>query len=699
MAKQGTINVTSENIFPVIKKFMYSDHEIFLRELVSNAVDATQKLKTIARAGDFKGDVENLKVYISVDAEKGTMTVSDHGIGMTAEELDKYINQIAFSGATEFLEKYKKDGANIIGHFGLGFYSSFMVAKKVEIRSKSWKEGEPATLWTCEGDVNFTMDTCDKAERGTDITLYLDDEDKEEFTNKYKVENLLKKYCRYLPIPVVFGKKTDWKDGKEVETEEDNQINETQPLWVKAPADLKDEEYLKFYHDLYPMAPDPLFWIHLNVDFPFHLTGVLYFPKIENNEFRRDRIQLYCNQVYVTDQVEGVVPEFMMLLHGVIDSPDIPLNVSRSYLQSDSNVKKISGYITKKVADRLVEIFNADRQEFENKWDDLKIFIQYGMLLDEKFFDKVKTIALVKNCEGHYYTLEEYQKLVDGNQTDKDGELIYLYTNDKVAHYSYIEAAKAKGYDVLEAAGQLDMPLMNHLEEKSMRSDDKDAKKCHYRRIDSDTLTNLIKKADAKKVNFTEAQNREYNALFATQIPECVNNEGKKVEWTVDFQAMDETDQPVLVSQNEWMRRMKEMSRLQGGGGMNFYGQMPDQYNLVVNTEHPTVKRIIDNAAKELAVSLAQTAADISTKNDQIKPLEDEKYKAKAGEFPTDKDNLLNELRKDVDNLKAQEKQAVADYAKGDKTLRQLIDLALLQGGMLKGEALAEFIRRSQEML
>lgn len=698
MAKQGTINVTSENIFPVIKKFMYSDHEIFLRELVSNAVDATQKLKTIARAGDFKGDVENLKVNISVDPEAGTLTVSDNGIGMTAEEMDKYINQIAFSGATEFLEKYKKDGANIIGHFGLGFYSSFMVAKKVEIRSKSWKENEPATLWSCEGDVNFTMDECDKAERGTDIILYLDDESKEEFTNKYKVENLLKKYCRYLPVPVVFGKKTDWKDGKEVETEEDNQINETLPLWIKAPADLKDEDYLKFYHDLYPMSPDPLFWIHLNVDFPFHLTGVLYFPKIENNEFHRDRIQLYCNQVYVTDQVEGVVPEFMMLLHGVIDSPDIPLNVSRSYLQSDSNVKKISGYITKKVADRLVEIFNADRKQFEEKWDDLKIFIQYGMLLDEKFFDKVKAIALFKNCEGNYYTLEEYQKLVEGNQTDKDNELIYLYTNDKVAHYSYIEAAKAKGYDVLEAAGQLDMPLMNHLEEKSMNSSDKDAKKCHYRRIDSDTLTNLIKKADSKKVEFTEAQNREYNALFATQIPECLNAQGKAVEWTVDFQAMDATDQPVIVSQNEWMRRMKEMSRLQGGG-MNFYGQMPDQYNLVVNTEHPTVKRILENASKALTPKLAQTAADISTKNDQIKPLEEEKYKAKAGEFPTDKDNLLNELRKDVDNLKATEKDTVAEYGKDDKTLRQLIDLALLQGGMLKGEALAEFIRRSQEML
>ena len=699
MSTQGTINVTSENIFPVIKKFMYSDHEIFMRELVSNAVDATQKLKTLARAGEFQGSVDDLKVNVTLDSEAGTLTVSDQGIGMTAEEIDKYINQIAFSGATEFLDKYKKDGASIIGHFGLGFYSAFMVAKKVEIRSKSYKDA-PATLWTCEGDVNFTMDECDKAERGTDIILYLDDDAKEEFNNKYKVENLLKKYCKYLPIPVVFGKKTEWKDGKEQETAEDNQINETQPLWVKAPADLKDEEYLKFYHDLYPMAPDPLFWIHLNVDYPFHLTGVLYFPKIENNEFRRDRIQLFCNQVFVTDQVEGVVPEFMMLLHGVIDSPDIPLNVSRSYLQSDSNVKKISGYITKKVADRLVEIFNEDRHQFEEKWDDLKIFIEYGMLSDEKFFDKVKEIALMKNCEGNYYTIEEYQKLVEGNQTDKEGEIIYLYTNDKVAHYSYIEAAKQKGYDVLEAGGQLDMPLMNHLEEKSMQQgDDKEAKKCHYRRIDSDTLSNLIKKADAKKVEMTEAQRRENQALFQTQIPACVNQEGKAVEFTVDFQAMDEADAPVIVSQNEWMRRMKEMSRLQGGGGMNFYGQMPDQYNLVVNTEHPVVKRILDAASAALTPSLAQTIADISSKNDQIKPLESEKYAAKAGEFPVEKDHLLDELRKDVDALKESEKKAVADYAQGDKTLRQLIDLALLQGGMLKGEALAAFIRRSQEML
>ncbi len=691
----GTINVTSENIFPVIKKFLYSDHEIFLRELVSNAVDATQKLKTLARAGEFQGSTEDLKVSVKVDAEAGTLTVSDQGIGMTQEEIDKYINQIAFSGATEFLDKYKKDGASIIGHFGLGFYSAFMVSKKVEIVSKSYKDA-PATRWSCEGDPNFTMEECDKAERGTDIILYLDDENKADMTSKSKIEGLLKKYCKYLPIPVVFGKKTEWKDGKEQETAEDNQINETQPLWVKAPADLKDEDYLKFYHDLYPMAPDPLFWIHLNVDFPFHLTGVLYFPKIENNEFHRDRIQLFCNQVFVTDQVEGVVPEFMMLLHGVIDSPDIPLNVSRSYLQSDANVKKISGYITKKVADRLIEIFNEDRKQFEEKWDDLKIFIQYGMLSDEKFYDKASQIALWKNTDDHYYTLEEYRKLVEGNQTDKDGQLVYLYTNDKVAQYSYIEAAKNKGYDVLVADGQLDTPFMNQQEQKQSQAEG--SKGVHFNRIDADTLNNLIKKADQKKVEMTDAQRRENRTLFESQIPAAYSQDGKKVEWSVDFQAMDETDKPVMIAQNEWMRRMKEMSRVQGGG-MNFYGQMPEQFNLIVNTEHPVVKSVLDKAAVALTPTLAPVAADIMDKDGQIKPLEEEKYKAKAGEFPHDKDELLDALRKDVEGLKKQESDTVANYAKGDATLRQLIDLALLEGGMLKGEALAQFIKRSQEML
>ena len=691
----GKINVTSENIFPVIKKFLYSDHEIFLRELVSNAVDATQKLKTLARAGEFNGSVEDLKVNVKIDAEAGTLTVSDSGIGMTEEEIDKYINQIAFSGATEFLDKYKKDGASIIGHFGLGFYSAFMVSKKVEIVSKSYKDA-PATRWSCEGDPNFTMERCEKAERGTDIILYLDDENKADMTNKSKIEGLLKKYCKYLPVPVVFGKKTEWKDGKEQDTEEDNQINETTPLWVKAPADLKDEDYLKFYHDLYPMAPDPLFWIHLNVDFPFNLTGVLYFPKIENNEFHRDRIQLFCNQVFVTDQVEGVVPEFMMLLHGVIDSPDIPLNVSRSYLQSDANVKKISGYITRKVGDRLQEIFNSDRKQFEEKWDDLKIFIQYGMLSDEKFYDKVASIALVKNVDDHYYTLDEYKKLVEGNQTDKDGQLIYLYSNDKVAQYSYIEAAKAKGYDVLVADGQLDTPFMNQQEQK--QSNVEGSKGVHYNRIDADTLNNLIRKADAKKVELTDAQRREDNTLFSSQIPDAYAADGKKVEWSVDFQAMDETDKPVMIAQNEWMRRMKEMSKMQGGG-MNFYGQMPEQYNLIVNTEHPVVKSILSAANDKLGIVNAEIIKDIDDKQAQVKPLEDEKYKAKAGEFPHDKDELLDSLRKDVENLKKQETDNVTTYAKTDKTLRQLIDLALLEGGMLKGEALAAFIKRSQEML
>ena len=687
--KTGSINVTSENIFPVIKKFLYSDHEIFLRELVSNAVDATQKLKTLARAGEYSGDVSDLKVRVSVDPEAGTLTVSDNGIGMTADEIDKYINQIAFSGATEFLEKYKNDAASIIGHFGLGFYSAFMVSKKVEIRSKSYKD-EPATLWSCEGNPEFSMDTCDKAERGTDIVLYLDDDNKTNMTLKYTVENLLKKYCKYLPVPVVFGKKTEWKDGKEVDTDEDNQINETNPLWMRQPADLKDEDYLNFYHDLYPMAPDPLFWIHLNVDYPFHLTGILYFPKIENNEFHRDKIQLYCNQVFVTDHVDGVVPEFMMLLHGVIDSPDIPLNVSRSYLQSDQNVKKISGYVTKKVADRLNEIFNKDRKKFEEKWDDLKIFIQYGMLSDEKFYEKAIQFALVKNTEGLYYTADEYRKLVEGNQTDKDGQLIYLYSDDKVAQYSYIEAAKAKGYDVIEAGGQLDTPWMNQQEQKQ--------EKCHYNRIDSDTLSNLIKKADAKKVEFTETERRENNALFQSQIPATTGADGKSVEWTIDFQAMEENDKPVMVAQNEWMRRMKEMSRVQGGG-MSFYGQMPNQMNLVVNTEAPTVKRILEAAKTALADQLSAIAGDITDKEGQIKPLEEEKYKAKAGEFPQDKDQLLDSLRKDVEGLKKQESEAVARYAAGDDTLHQLIDLALLEAGLLKGEALAGFISRTQTLL
>lgn len=688
----GKINVTSENIFPVIKKFLYSDHEIFIRELVSNAVDATQKLKTLARAGEYQGATDDLKVRVSIDSAAGTLTVSDNGIGMTAEEIDRYINQIAFSGATDFLEKYKNDATSIIGHFGLGFYSAFMVSKKVVIRSKSYTDA-PATEWSCEGTPEFNMADCDKAERGTDIILYLDDDNKADLTDKNKVETLLKKYCKYLPIPVIFGKKTTWKDGKEVETEEDNQINETTPLWTKSPSELKDEDYLKFYHDLYPMAPDPLFWIHLNVDYPFNLTGVLYFPKIVNNDFQRNKIQLYCNQVFVTDQVEGIVPEFMMLLHGVIDSPDIPLNVSRSYLQSDQNVKKISGYITRKVADRLAEIFNEDRKSYEEKWDDLKIFIEYGMLSDEKFYDKATSFALVKNIDDFYYTLEEYRKLTEGNQTDKDGTLVYLYATNKEEQYGYIQGAKKKGYDVLLMDGQLDTPFMNQQEQKQ--------EKCHFTRVDADTITNLIKKDANTDAALTEDEKRQYTTLFKSQIPAIIPSgkpNAKPAEWNIQFEKLTETDNAVQVTQNEWMRRMKEMSAMQGGM-MNFYGEMPDNYALVINTAHPAVKKVLDDAQNSLSSTLSPGAEEISNKQAQISPLEDEKYKAKAGEFPEEKDKLLNELRHDVDDLKAKESETISKYAAGETRLRQLVDLALLESGLLKGEALAQFIKRSEQML
>ena len=689
----GKINVTSENIFPVIKKFLYSDTQIFLRELVSNAVDATQKLKTLARAGEFAGNINDLKVRVSIDAEAGTLTVSDSGIGMTAEEVDRYINQIAFSGATDFLEKYQNDAAAIIGHFGLGFYSAFMVAKKVVIKTKSYTDA-PAVEWSCEGSPEFTLAECDRTERGTDIILYLDDENRADLTDKNKVEALLKKYCKYLPVPIVFGKKTTWKDGKEVETEEDNQINETTPLWTRTPSELKDEDYLKFYHDLYPMAPDPLFWIHLNVDYPFNLTGILYFPKIVNNDFQRNKIQLFCNQVFVTDQVEGIVPEFMMLLHGVIDSPDIPLNVSRSYLQSDQNVKKISGYITRKVADRLSEIFNEDRKGYEEKWDDLKIFIEYGMLSDEKFYDKATSFALVKNVDGFYYTLEEYRHLTEGNQTDKEGTLVYLYATDKENQYGYIQAAKNKGYDVLLMDGQLDTPMMNQQEQKQ--------EKCRYSRVDADTISNIIKKENSSDSKLTDDEKRQYETLFKSQIPAITpagNPSAKPAEWSVRFEQLTETDKAVQVTQDEWMRRMKEMSAMQGGGMMSFYGEMPDHFSIVVNTAHPAVRKVLDAAHAQLHDALAADAAAMADKQAQITPLEEEKYKAKAGEFAADKDSLLDSLRKDVDSLKAKERDSITQYAKDDRTLRQLIDLALLESGMLRGEALAAFIQRSEQML
>ena len=627
MEKTGKIGVTTDNIFPIIKKFLYSDHEIFLRELVSNAVDATQKLKTYASLGEFKGEMGDLSVSVSIDKDKGTLTISDKGIGMTDEEIDKYINQIAFSSANEFLDKYKKDANSIIGHFGLGFYSSFMVSKKVEIITKSFKENAQAVKWSCDGSPEFTLEAVEKAERGTDIILYIDDENKN-FLEKAEVDKLLKKYCRFLPIPVVFGKKTEWKDGKSVETEEDNVINDTNPLWTRKPADLKDEDYKKFYQDLYPFSDEPMFWIHLNVDYPFKLTGILYFPQVKSNiDLNRNKIQLYSNQVFVTDSVEGIVPEFLTLMHGVLDSPDIPLNVSRSYLQSDQNVKKISNHITKKVADRLEEIFKNDRSQFEEKWDSLKLFVEYGMLTDEKFYDRAQKFCLLKNVDGKAFTFEEYKTLISSDQTDKDGNLIYLYTSNKEEQFSYINTAKDKGYDVILFDGQLDVHMAGLLEQKFEKS--------RFVRVDSDTVDNLILKEDSKEINLTDKQKEELNEAFTSQLPKI-----DKTEFTVDYKSLDEKAQPIQITQNEFMRRMKEMSAMQSG--MGFYGEMPNNYNLVLNIEHPLIKKIMT----------------------------------------------------DIDN---KDKEAVSAYANENKNIRQLIDLALLSNGMLKGEALSNFIKRNME--
>ena len=627
MEQKGKIGVTTENIFPIIKKFLYSDHEIFLRELVSNAVDATQKLKTYASLGEFKGELGNLYVSVKVDKDNGTITISDRGIGMTSEEIDKYINQIAFSSANEFLDKYKNDANAIIGHFGLGFYSSFMVSKKVEIVTKSFKEGAEAVKWSCDGSPEYTIETIEKEDRGTDIILYIDDENKN-FLEKAEIDRLLKKYCRFLPIPVVFGKKTEWKDGKSVETEEDNVINDTNPLWTRKPADLKDEDYKKFYQELYPFSDEPMFWIHLNVDYPFKLTGILYFPQIKSNvDLNRNKIQLYSNQVFVTDSVEGIVPEFLTLMHGVIDSPDIPLNVSRSYLQSDQNVKKISNHITKKVADRLEEIFKNERNQFEEKWDSLKVFIEYGMLTDEKFYDRAQKFCLLKNTDGKAFTFEEYKTLISSNQTDKEGNLIYLYANNKDEQYSYISIATDKGYDVLLFDGQLDVHMASFLEQKFEKS--------RFIRVDSDTIDNLIQKEDSKEVTLTDKQKEELNEAFTSQLPKI-----DKTEFTIDYKALDEKSQPIQITQNEFMRRMKEMSAMQTG--MGFYGEMPDSYNLVLNTEHPLIKKI-----------MAET--------------------------------------------EGKDKEAVAVYAGENKEIRQLVDLALLANGMLKGEALNNFIKRNME--
>lgn len=684
MAQKGNIGVTTENIFPVIKKFLYSDHDIFLREMVSNAVDATQKLKTLAAQGDFKGEIGDTTVRISLDEKAGTLTISDRGIGMTEEEIDKYINQIAFSGVTDFLDKYKENANAIIGHFGLGFYSSFMVASKVEIITKSYKEGSKAVKWSCDGSPAFEIEDADKAERGSDIILHIADDCKE-FLQKNKIEELLNKYCKFMAVPVAFGKKTEWKDGKNVETDEDNIINNVEPLWTKTPSTLKDEDYKKFYHTLYPMQDDPLFWIHLNVDFPFNLTGILYFPRIKNSiDMQRNKIQLYCNQVFVTDQVEGIVPEFLTLLHGVIDSPDIPLNVSRSYLQSDSNVKKISTYITKKVADRLSSIFKENRKEFEEKWDDLKLFINYGMLSQEDFYDRAKDFALLKDVEGKYFTYEEYKTLIKDNQTDKDGNLVYLYANNKEEQYSYIEAAKQKGYSVLLMEGQLDTPMVNMLEQKLEKS--------RFTRVDADIIDRLIVKEDAKKTDLTKDQSDNLTEVFRSQMPKL-----DKAEFFVEIQALGEQNQPVLITQNEYMRRMKAMSQFQAG--MNFYGQMPDSYNIVLNSDHALVKKVLEDAEANTAESLKPILAEIKGQEARLAVLHQEQGKKKPEEIIQEEKDDVHNTEKAISDEKAKRNDIISGYAKNNNIVHQLIDLALLQNGMLKGASLDAFLKRSVDMI
>ena len=684
MAK-GNIGVTSDNIFPVIKKFLYSDHEIFLRELVSNAVDATQKLKTLASVGEFKGELGDLTVRVSVDKKKGTLTISDRGIGMTAAEIEKYINQIAFSGAEEFLEKYKNDAQAIIGHFGLGFYSSFMVSKQVEIFTQSHKEDNAAQHWSCDGSPEYTLEDTIKADRGTDIVLHIDDENKD-FLEESKIQELLTKYCKFLPIEIAFGKKKEWKDGKNVETEEDNIINNPNPAWTRKPADLKEEDYASFYRELNPMGEDPLFHIHLNVDYPFNLTGILYFPKIKNNiDMQRNKIQLYCNQVYVTDHVENIVPEYLTLLHGVIDSPDIPLNVSRSYLQSDGNVKKISSHITKKVADRLAEIFKEDRANFEEKWDNLKIFIQYGMLSDEKFYERAEKFALLKNVDGKYFTFEEYKTLVGENQKDKNGDLIYLYANNADEHYSYIQAAKDKGYDVLIMDGQLDVHVVSQLEQKF--------EKTRFVRVDSDVIDKIIQKDEVAKVALTDDQRDALVTVFDSQLPKV-----EKANFIVTFEQLSPSTNPVFITQNEFMRRMKEMSTLQGGM-MSFYGEMPDSYNLVVNTAHPVIEKLLSEEETACGAEVSPVVtelAEVKAKHDKLK----ESHKGKKDEeIPTAEKDELSTLAKQMDELGDKKKTVYKAFASENKQVRQLIDLALLANNMLKGEALAKFVKRSVELL
>lgn len=682
--QKGNIGVTTENIFPIIKKFLYSDHEIFLRELVSNAVDATQKLKTLAATGDFKGELGDLTVRVKVDKENGTITISDRGLGMTAEEIDKYINQIAFSGANDFLEKYKDDANAIIGHFGLGFYSAFMIAKTVDIVTLSYKEGAKAVKWSCDGSPEFTLEETERSDRGTDIILHVD-EDCKEFLEESRLQGLLTKYCHFLAVPVAFGKKKEWKDGKQVETDEDNLINDTCPIWTKKPSDLKEEDYKKFYRDLYPMADEPLFWIHLNVDYPFNLTGVLYFPKIKSNiDLQRNKIQLYCNQVYVTDSVEGIVPDFLTLLHGVIDSPDIPLNVSRSYLQSDSNVKKISTYITKKVSDRLQSIFKNDRKEFEEKWDDLKIFINYGMLTQEDFYEKASKFALFKDTDNKYYTFEEYQTLIKDNQTDKNGSLIYLYANNLDEQYTYIDAAKNKGYNVLLMDGQLDVPMINMLEQKFEKS--------HFTRVDSDIVDRLIVKEDQKGEELPHDKQEVLSSLFKGQMPKV-----KKTEFHVEAHALGENNAPIVITQAEYMRRMKDMASIQPG--MSFYGEMPDMFNLVLNSDHRLIKQVLSDAETACAEKLVPVESEIAMLTLRRNELQKAQEGKKDEEIPTAEKDELSDVEKKIEAQKTEKENILNGYAAGNKVVHQLIDLALLQNNMLKGEALTNFVKRSVEMI
>ena len=682
--QKGNIGVTTENIFPVIKKFLYSDHEIFLREMISNAVDATQKMKTLADRGDYKDELGDLTVRVALDEKAKTLTISDRGIGMTAEEIDKYINQIAFSGVTDFLDKYKESANAIIGHFGLGFYSAFMVSEKVEIVTRSYQEGAQAVRWTCDGSPEFTIEDAEREDRGTDIILHIADDCKE-FLERQRIESLLQKYCKFMAVPVSFGKKQEWKDGKMQDTDEDNIINNVEPLWTKTPSTLKDEDYKTFYRTLYPMQDEPLFWIHLNVDYPFNLTGILYFPRIQSNiDLQKNKIQLYCNQVFVTDQVEGIVPEFLTLLHGVIDSPDIPLNVSRSYLQSDANVKKISTYITKKVADRLKSIFAENRKEYEEKWDDLKIFINYGMLTQDDFYDRAKDFALLKDVDGKYFTLDEYKTLIQGEQTDKDGTLVYLYANNKEEQYSYIETARQKGYSVLLFDGQLDTPVAQMLEQK--------LDKCRFTRVDGDIIDRLIMKEDRKKTELSVEQTDSLSQVFKSQMPKM-----EKTEFSVEVQSLGEQAQPVLITQSEYMRRMKDMSRYQSG--MGFYAQMPDMYSIVLNADHELVKRVLADTESNTAEALKPILAELKGQEARLAAIKQTQDKKKYDELTQEDRDQKAEAEKAVNEQKDKKNALLADYAKGNSIVHQLIDLALLQNGMLKGAALDAFLKRSVDLI